>query len=91
MRARTGTLMKVEEAGRTLQSVLDLDGRVQRNPYAMLAGALGMGFVLGGGLFTQLTAKVVGAGLRMGLMAALPMLEKELLGGIAKPKKGNRR
>ncbi len=59
-------------------SVVDLKKMVERNPYGMVAGALGLGFVLGGGLFTRLTAHVVGAGLRIGLMAALPLLQKEL-------------
>ncbi len=65
--------MKAETA-----SLVDIQGRVDRNPYGMLAGALGIGFVLGGGLFTRLTAQVVGAGLRIGLMAALPLFQKEL-------------
>jgi hypothetical protein len=42
-----------------------------------------MGFVLGGGLFTRLAAKMAGAGLRMGLMAALPVLEKELVKALS--------
>ena len=44
----------------------------------MVAGAVAVGFVLGGGLFTRLTARIAGAGLRMGLMAALPLLQREL-------------
>jgi len=61
-----------------LGQALDIEGRLQRNPYGMLAGALAVGFVLGGGLFTRLTARIAGAGLRMGLMAALPLLQREL-------------
>jgi hypothetical protein len=57
----------------------DLEERVARNPYGMVAGAIGIGFVLGGGLFTRMTARIVGAGLRIGLMAALPLLKDELL------------
>jgi hypothetical protein len=57
----------------------DLEERVGRNPYGMVAGAIGIGFVLGGGLFTRMTARIVGAGLRIGLMAALPLLKNELL------------
>ena len=45
----------------------------------MIAGALAVGFVLGGGLFTRLTARIAGAGLRMGLMAALPLMQQELV------------
>jgi hypothetical protein len=53
---------------------LDIEGRLQRNPYGMVAGALAVGFVLGGGLFTRLTAAIAGAGLRMAVTAALPGL-----------------
>jgi hypothetical protein len=45
----------------------------------MVAGAIGVGFVLGGGLFTRLTARVVGAGVRIGLTSALPFLAEALL------------
>jgi hypothetical protein len=60
-----------------VDDVIDVPGRVERNPYGMMAGALGAGFVLGGGLFTRLTEKIAGAALRIGAMAALPYLEKE--------------
>jgi hypothetical protein len=56
------------------RETLDIEGRLQRNPYGMMAGALAVGFVLGGGLFTRLTGAIAGAGLRMALMAALPGL-----------------
>jgi hypothetical protein len=61
-----------------IRDIADIEGRVERNPYGMVAGALGAGFVLGGGLFTRLTGRIVGAALRIGVMAALPRLEKEL-------------
>jgi hypothetical protein len=61
-----------------LREALDIEGRVDRNPYGMLAGALGVGFVLGGGIFTRLGARIVGAGVRVGLMAALPLFQKQL-------------
>ena len=67
-----------EIAPGTLGEALDIEGRLQRNPYGMVAGALAVGFVLGGGLFTRLTARIAGAGLRMGLAAALPLLQQEL-------------
>ncbi len=62
-----------------LSETVDIEGWLQRNPYGMVAGALGFGFVLGGGLFTRLTAHIVGAGLRVGLMAVLPLLQDELV------------
>jgi hypothetical protein len=60
-----------------VKDIVDIQGRVDRNPYGMMAGAMGAGFILGGGLFTRLTERIAGAALRMGVMAALPRLEKE--------------
>ena len=58
---------------------LDIQGRVQRNPYGTVAAAIGIGYVLGGGLFTPLTARIVGLGLRIGLrLAVLPLLKQEM-------------
>jgi hypothetical protein len=61
-----------------VKDIVDIQGRVERHPHGMVAGAMGAGFVLGGGLFTRLTERVVGAAVRIGVMAALPRLEKEL-------------
>jgi hypothetical protein len=74
--------MKSGEASvsRLLRDGFDLQGRVQRNPYGMVAGALAVGYVLGGGLFTRLTERVVGAALRAGLLTVLPRFEEEFLG-----------
>ncbi|MCP3101776.1 hypothetical protein LZ198_23135 [Myxococcus sp. K15C18031901] len=63
----------MEDLGQTL----DLRGRVERNPYGMMVAALGVGYVLGGGLFTPLTARVLRLGVRL---AALPFVKDELLG-----------
>lgn len=57
-----------------------------RNPYPMVLATVGIGFVLGGGLFTRLTATIVGAGLRIGLMAALPLLKEELAAALTESK-----
>jgi hypothetical protein len=57
----------------------DLEERVARNPYGMVAAAIGVGFVLGGGLFTRLTGRMVGVGVRIGLTSALPFLTEALL------------
>jgi hypothetical protein len=67
----------VEMVKDIVDDVIDIPGRVERNPYGMMAGAMGVGFVLGGGLFTRITEKIAGAALRIGVMAALPHLEKE--------------
>ena len=71
-------MIAVETAPETLGEILDIEGRLQRNPYGMVAGALAVGFVMGGGLFTRLTARIAGVGLRMGLAAAWPLLQQQL-------------
>jgi len=69
------------EAVTNLRDTLDIDGRVDRHPFGMLAAALGVGYVLGGGIFSPLTARIVGFGLRMGIrLAAIPFIKEELLG-----------
>jgi hypothetical protein len=63
-----------------LRDAVDVKGRTSRNPYGTLAAALGVGYVLGGGLFTPLTGRIVGAGLRIGIrLAVLPLLEAEII------------
>ena len=58
---------------------LDIEGRVKRNPYGTSRPALGIGYLLGGGLFTPLTGRLVGLGLRIGLrLAVLPVVRDEL-------------
>ena len=72
-------MIQVDDTSGTLREVLDIEGRLQRNPYGMVAGALAVGFVMGGGLFTRLTARIAGVGLRVGLAAAWPLLQQQLL------------
>ena len=38
-----------------LQGTLDIQGRVNRHPYGTLAAAVGIGYVLGGGLFSPVS------------------------------------
>jgi len=59
-----------------LRDTLDIRARVQRHPYGMLALAAGVGYVLGGGLFTSTTGSLVRLGLRL---AAVPLVKDELL------------
>ena len=70
----------IDEAKNTfgdLGQAIDLRGRVQRHPYAMVATALGVGYVLGGGLFSGLTFRLLGIGVRA---AAIPLVRNQLLG-----------
>jgi hypothetical protein len=52
----------------------------RKHPIRTVALALGAGFVLGGGLFSRLTARIVGAGLRIGFrVAAVPLMTQGLV------------
>jgi hypothetical protein len=90
-KAEAEAAVVVEDARGLWRETFDIQSRLRRNPYAMVAGAVGIGFVLGGGLFTRLAAKVLGVGLRTGLMAGLPIFQKEiaqaLTGSKLNPKK----
>jgi hypothetical protein len=62
-----------------LKRAAAIDERVGRHPYGSVAAALGIGYVLGGGLFTPLTSRIVALGLRIGVrLAFLPMLKDEI-------------
>jgi hypothetical protein len=74
---------RTRDAFSDVKGTLDLDGRIDRHPYGTLAAAVGIGYVLGGGLFSPLTARILGFGLRMGLrLAALPFIKEEVLGAL---------
>jgi hypothetical protein len=56
-----------------------VDERVKQHPYGTLAAAVGIGYVLGGGLFTRLTARLLRLGLAVGLpLTVSPLVKKEL-------------
>lgn len=72
---------RTRDAFTDLKGSLDLDGRVRRHPYGTLAAAVGVGYVLGGGLFSPLTARLLGLGIRIGMrLAVLPFITDELSG-----------
>jgi hypothetical protein len=85
---RPGIGARVHSLGRAAQSfseelrstaadlgrALDLRGRTERHPYLMTAAALGLGYVLGGGLFTRTTARALGLA---GRLSALPLMRSE--------------
>ena len=88
---------RTRDAVSDLKRVADIDGRVRRNPYGTVAAAVGIGYVLGGGIFTPLTARIVGLGLRIGIrLALLPMMKDQIseladsLGGEVETNKGRR-
>ncbi len=63
--------------------IFDIDGRLRRKPYTTVAEAVGMGFVFGGGLFTRLGSRMLGTGLKLGLMAVLPRVQEEVIGAFS--------
>jgi hypothetical protein len=69
------------------EKAFDVAALVDAHPVATVLGALGVGFVLGGGLSTSLTRRLFGIGLRLGFqLAVLPTLERELAGMVGKTK-----
>ena len=72
---------RTRDTANEIKDRLDIDRRVTEHPYGMVAAAVGIGYVLGGGFFTPLTARILGFGLRIGVrIAAIPLLEQELRG-----------
>ena len=64
-----------------VREAIDLQGRVDRHPFGTLAAAAGIGYLLGGGLFTRLTARLLGLTVRTGLrLAVIPLVQDEILG-----------
>ena len=78
--------MAVVVDGGVLREIFDITGRLKRNPYGMVAGAACIVFALGGGLFTRVASRILGSGLRIALMAALPILQKQIVESLTKPK-----
>ena len=75
------TLVQARDAVKNLYQQLDIEGRVRRNPLGMVAAALGVGFVLGGGLTTSLARRLLGIGVNRGIrLVLLPMLTEHLWG-----------
>ena len=66
----------LSDSANNLGSAIDLRGRMQRNPLAMIAAGIGVGYLLGGGLFTPLTGRLVRLGLRV---AILPLVRGPLM------------
>ena len=76
-RAAHSLKTQVRTTAADLGNALDLRRRVRRHPYAMVAAALGVGYVLGGGLFSRTTVRFLGVA---GRAASLPLIRGELIG-----------
>ncbi len=68
-----------KDANSALNGMADAVGltpQVEKAPYAMLGAALGVGYIVGGGLFTPTTARLVRLGMKL---AAIPQVRDRLL------------
>ncbi|HEY5678094.1 MAG TPA: hypothetical protein VIR81_14970, partial [Myxococcales bacterium] len=65
-----------------------LRGRVDRNPIGMVLAAAGIGYFLGGGLFSPVTGKLVKIGLRVALIPLVKSQLANLAGAQAQPGEG---
>ena len=75
------------ETSQKLQSSLDLAGRVNRAPIASVLIAAGIGYVLGGGLFSPFTARLLRYGLRIAIIPLVKSQLESIVGG-APPQPG---
>lgn len=74
---------QIAELAQTANSALNgvsdavgLTSKVEKSPYAMLAAALGAGYVVGGGLFSPTTARLFRLGIKL---ASVPVVQDKLL------------
>jgi hypothetical protein len=65
----------VRESADNFTRAVNLRGRVNEHPIAMVLAALGVGYVLGGGLFSPFTGRVLSIGLRL---AVIPLVKSQL-------------
>src|SRR5258708_38232731 len=66
----------LSQSANGFSAAVDLRGRILRNPLGMMAAGLSLGDLLGGGLCTPLTEKIVRVGLRV---AILPLVRGPLM------------
>ena len=68
-----------KDANSALNGVADAVGvtpQVEKAPYAMIGAALGLGYIVGGGLFTPTTTRLLRLGMKL---AAIPQVRERLL------------
>ena len=60
-----------------IRCLLDLENHLNRYPYRFVATAVGVGYILGGGLFSPATLRVLSAGVGLSIkLATLPVLQR---------------
>ncbi len=75
--AITGAAKTVNSALNGVADATGVTDRVAQNPYGRVAAALATGYVVGGGLFTPTTARLVQLGVKV---ASIPVVRNQLLG-----------
>jgi hypothetical protein len=78
----------VSESANNFTQAINLRGRVDKHPIAMVLAAVGVGYVLGGGLFSPLTGRLLSVGLRL---AVIPLVKSQLAamaGAAVQPDEG---
>jgi hypothetical protein len=81
-----GALASVKQAVRPLARLGWLADQIRQHPARTVAMTFGAGFILGGGLFSPLTARVVGVGVRLGLrLLVLPLVAERLAALVGAP------
>ena len=70
-----GLASEIADAAKEIKSKVDLGPAMQEHPFRTVLFAMGVGYVLGGGLFTPLTGTIVRVGARAML---LPILRNQL-------------
>ncbi len=71
-----GLAKDVNDALNSAAAAVGLSEQVEKSPYAMIGAALGVGYVLGGGLFTPTTARLMRLGLKL---AKVPVVQDKIL------------
>ncbi len=81
--ARADLLEQAKELAKDTNSALNgvadavgLTEKVEKNPYGLVAAALGIGYVVGGGLLTPTTARLLRLGMKL---ASVPIVQDKLL------------
>lgn len=59
-----------------MSDAVGLTDKLEKAPYTMVGAALGVGYIVAGGLFTPTTARLIRLGLKL---AALPIVRSRLL------------
>lgn len=70
-----GLAKELSEAAKEVRARMDLSTSVQAHPLGALVAAAGLGYLLGGGLFSPLTGRLLGFGARA---LVVPVLKAQL-------------